>query len=332
MKLAVGDFTGDGKADIAAFYRGDGNDTNLWLFSGEADLHPRLVWESGAGNWSWDRMKLAVGDFTGDGKADIAAFYRGDGNDTNLWLFSGEADLHPRLVWESGAGNWSWDRMKLAVGDFTGDGKADIAAFYRGDGNDTNLWLFSGEADLHPRLVWESGAGNWSWDRMKLAVGDFTGDGKADIAAFYRGDGDDTNLWLFSGEADLHPRLVWESGAGNWSWDRMKLAVGDFTGDGKADIAAFYRGDGNDTNLWLFSGEADLHPRLVWESGAGNWSWDRMKLAVGDFTGDGKADIAAFYRGDGNDTNLWLFSGEADLHPRLVWESGAGNWSWDRMK
>ncbi|MEU2877535.1 transglycosylase family protein, partial [Streptomyces sp. NPDC007070] len=97
----------------------------------------------------------STGDFTGDGKADIAVLYnngqQSDGtNRTSLWTLAsnGSGFNKPVKVWDNvdaGSGSWNWDRSKVTAGDFTGDGKADIAVLYnngqQSDGtNRTSLW------------------------------------------------------------------------------------------------------------------------------------------------------------------------------------------------
>ena len=50
-----------------------------------------------------------------------------------------------------------------------------------------------------------------------------------------------------------------------------------------------------------------------------------------DFTGDGKADIAAFYNYGGGLTKIFVFSGNGSggfSSPTVAWYSGAGNWEW----
>lgn len=68
------------------------------------------------------------------------------------------------------------------------------------------------------------------------------------------------------------------------------IAVGDFNGDGKLDLAAddgmpqVYFGDG--------SGKFPIHYNLLLRE---SWS---TAVAAGDFNGDGKSDILSFSYGD----------------------------------
>ncbi|GIH10330.1 hypothetical protein Rhe02_83970 [Rhizocola hellebori] len=162
-----GDFTGDGKADIAAFYDYGGAQTKLWLFPGTGNgfAGPVQWWDSGAGGWDWANTKPVAGDFTGDGKTDIAAFYGYGGSLTKLFLFTstGTGFSWPAAVFDSGPGGWDWANTKPVAGDFTGDGKTDVAAFYGYGGSLTKLFLFTstGTGLAWPTVGWNSGTGNW---------------------------------------------------------------------------------------------------------------------------------------------------------------------------
>ncbi|MFB7796451.1 trypsin-like serine protease, partial [Streptomyces sp. NPDC056086] len=136
------------------------------------------------------RAQVVSGDFDGDGKSDVAAFYdygkdaQGRGQ-VSLWVFKsdGTSFQAPKVFWESGASSWTWDRCKLVAGDFNGDGKDDIAVLYNYglvDGkNNSKLWTFTstGTTFQAPKITWDSGATSWTWDRSKLVAGDFNGDG-----------------------------------------------------------------------------------------------------------------------------------------------------------
>ncbi len=290
-KAVSGDFTGDGKPDIAAFYNYDGGNTSLWLFEdvNGAAPKPRNVWSSGSGNWEWHRGTPLAGDFDGDGTAEIASFYDYDGADTRMFVFD-EIGGTVKITnpWHSGAGNWAMDRTKAVAGDFNGDGKVDIGAFYNYTGGNTSLWVFDHVATSgspYIKSVWNSGAGNWEWHRGTPLAGDFDGDGTAEIASFYDYDGADTRMFVFD-EIGGTVKITnpWHSGAGNWAMDRTKAVAGDFDDDGKVDIGAFYNYTGGNTSLWVFDHVATSgspYIKSVWNSGAGNWEWSSGTLLAG---------------------------------------------------
>ncbi len=121
QSIAVGDFNGDGKQDLAV---GNASSRNVSILLGD-----------GVGNFSAPTnfatdgvYSVAVGDFNGDGKQDLAVA-TGSGN---VYILFGD-----------GAGNFSTHTSfsggdfpySIAVGDFNGDGKQDIAVVDRGTVN-----------------------------------------------------------------------------------------------------------------------------------------------------------------------------------------------------
>jgi hypothetical protein len=72
-----------------------------------------------------------------------------------------------------------------------------------------------------------------------------------------------------------------------------RLFSGDFDGNGKADLGFHYAGNG-ETWLGLSSGSALDWRRASTTTGYGNLLDVGRLISVGDFTGDGKDDLAAY--------------------------------------
>ncbi|MEU6479889.1 VCBS repeat-containing protein, partial [Streptomyces sp. NPDC047017] len=113
---ATGDFNGDGKADLVGI---DSNNT-MWLYPGTG-----VAGKFGAriemyGGTSWKDVKgLAVGDFNGDGKADVMAIW----SDGSLHLYSGNGDGTINAAGGALYGGTTWGTVQgLTAGDFNGDG------------------------------------------------------------------------------------------------------------------------------------------------------------------------------------------------------------------
>jgi len=337
------DVNHDGYRDVIAFYDyGGGNTSAFWFKGYKSGLRaPVKIWSSGAGNWEWSHVKLVSGDINHDGYGDVVAFYDyGGGNTSAFWFKGYKSGLRaPVKVWNSGAGNWEWDRTKLVSTDVNHDGYTDVVAFYDYSADRTAAFWFKGSKSglKSPAVVWDSGSGNWDWSRTKLVAGDINRDGYGDIVALYDYSGADSRAWLFKGSKTglKSPKSVWDSGSGNWEWSHVKLVAADNNHDGYADLVAFYDyGGGNTSAFWFKGYKSGLrNPVRVWSSGAGNWEWSHIKIVASDLNHDGYADVAAFYDyGGGNTAAFWFKGSKPGLKPpKRTWSSGTGSWEWDRM-
>jgi hypothetical protein len=93
-----------------------------------------------------------------------------------------------------------------------------------------------------------------------------------------------------SGGGFAAPTKVWESAS--WDATRTKPVAGDFNGDGRDDIGAFYDYTGSSTAVWAWSAKSSggfNAPTRMWDSTT--WDATRTKPVSGDFNGDGRDDI-----------------------------------------
>jgi hypothetical protein len=347
VHTVTGDFTGDGIADVVSFYNYGNNQVKAWLFPGTSTGSlgpPTVIWDSGVNAWNWNALTFLAGDFTGDGRTDVMAIHDDGGGRTTFWLFAGTGTgiAAPVQVWDSGAGNFNWSRAQFVAGDFNGDRKVDIGAFYDYGSARTKAFLWPGTTASTWTLtgpVWDSGVNNWNASQAKYVAGDFTGDGKADVLAFYNYGSAHTKAFLWPGIATGLGAVsaVWDSGVGNFDWSRAQFVAGDFNGDGKADVVAFYDYGSAHTKAFLWPGTTASTWTLtgsVWDSGVNNWNTSQAKYVAGDFTGDGRADVLAFYNYGSAHTKAWLWPGTTASTWTVigpVWDSGVNNWNWNNM-
>jgi hypothetical protein len=264
------DFDGDGRSDV--FWRNlDTGENYVYPMDGKAIL-PTEGYARTVADQNW--RIAGIGDFDGDGKADIV--WRNTSTGENyVYLMNGKdiaGEGYLRTVADQ-------DWKVAGVGDFDGDGKADI------------VWRNSstGENYLYPMdgLAIKASEGylrrvaNQNW--QVAGVGDFDGDLKADI------------LWrnFATGENYLYPMdgLAIKATEGFLrtvaSQDWQVVGAGDFDGDLKADI--LWRNFATGENyLYPMDGTAILggegYLRTVTDR-----SWKVQ--ATGDYDGDGKADV-----------------------------------------
>jgi hypothetical protein len=169
--VAVGDFNGDGKPDIATVAWSDGV-VRIRYGNGDGTLGPINSYATPLGGGPYN---LLVADVNRDGKDDIIVpnFQQGSFSIllNNGVGFAASYDF---------AGGYIY---KVAVGDFDHDGNPDLA-FAAADPGDVKIKLGNGDGSFKPAVSYFTGPSQSSADSSagSVAVGDFNGDGLLDLA------------------------------------------------------------------------------------------------------------------------------------------------------
>ena len=278
--LCCKDFNADGRDDILWRNTISGQ-VYEWLMNGTSVIgqgSPGTVSNDCPDGW---RIS-GVGDFNGDGRADIL-WRNPDSGEVNIWLMNGTTPIG------GGSPGTVTDDWQIAgVGDFNGDGKADI--LWRNTiSGEVNVWLINGTG-----IIGGGSLGTVAHDWQIAGVGDFNGDGKADILWRNVTSGE-VVIWLMNGTS-----VIGGGSVGSATNDWQIAGVGDFNGDGKADI--LWRHTSGEVYEWLINGTT-----VTGQGSTGSATNDWKIAGVGDFNGDGKADI--LWRHTSGLVYEWLING-----------------------
>jgi hypothetical protein len=278
---ATGDFNADGRTDIAVSNSGGGGGSNpysvtiLMHNSGDDDFTVAGYLSLGPTSFA---SGIATGDFNGDGKTDVAVsmhdtgqvaiFVRNPANNGFTTLAGS-----PFSVGGSGPGD-------IAVGDLDGTGGPDLAVVLGGSNQVSALLSQPGGGYTKPAGMPMS----VGTSPQHVVIAPLNGDALPDVAVTNFGSDSVTVLDRVPAggftEAAGSPYTVGIRPAG--------LGVGDFNGQGGLDLAVADSGDDTIDILRNDGSGGFVRQAPVTTAPAVT----PYGLTVGDFSGDGKPDIA----------------------------------------
>src|SRR5579862_2766987 len=314
--LMPGDFNGDGLTDILAYDTSSAGDIYLSDANGNfvnntveqamydywpvkqvnPDQYDGASWFSYAGHSPCCLAATpSILDMDGDGFSDIllpvTAWF-----DNEVWtnpeIFEVLRNNQSGMLGQLTTSNTFFYNSQI-VGDFDGDGRDDVFNWCE---SPTCPIGYSTYAE--PQL--SDGTGNFANNQNLMislptdagvSVGDFDGSGCSGLFQQNATQSEPGEIYDFCDLPNGAQGVV-SMQIPNWSFSgsSAKVVLGDFNGDGKTDILV---ANSNGATLYLSSGK-DLRLYQVCTSGCavGGSSWHNYTIVVGDFNGDGKADVA----------------------------------------
>jgi hypothetical protein len=298
FSVAIGDFNGDGKADLVVanecpVSNCDAGAVSVLLGNGDGTFHAAQTYSSGG----TEAYAVAVGDVNNDGKADlIVANGCQSANQcvngvVGILLGNGDGTFQSAQSYPSGGVVAS----SVTTVDVNKDGNSDLVVANQcldstcASGG-VSVLLGKGNGTFQPAQSYPSGG----LTAVSVAAGYFSGDRKIDLAVVNQCQSNGNcngNVGVLLGNGNGAFQAAKSYGSGGYS--ALSVALGDFNGDKKTDlvIANQCQSTGNcasgSVGVLLGNGDGTFQTAQTYASGGNNTS----AVAVSDLNRDGRTDL-----------------------------------------
>ncbi|MGA7753082.1 MAG: FG-GAP-like repeat-containing protein [Candidatus Sulfotelmatobacter sp.] len=275
--MIAADFNRDGKIDLAGV---DENGLHVLLGNGDGTLQAEMDFTGGpSGSQS---LALAAADFNGDGKLDLAVANAPNGiassGCVSILRGNGDGTFQSHVDYALGTpGLYS-----VAVGEFNGDGYLDLVS-------NSVILLGNGDGTFGSPQPLPSTAGE------QIMTADVNGDGKLDLIELSpESESEAVSVLLGNGDGTFQPAINYAAP----NYFPFAGAVANFN-NGKVDLAVVNNQNPGSAFIFLGNGDGTFQSPVDFASGP-----NPAALAVADFNGDGRTDLAVMAQDSQFNANL----------------------------
>jgi hypothetical protein len=332
--VAVGDFNGDTKLDIVATNYPNST-VSVLIGNGDGTFQPQYTIAAvpATGPYStYGTESVAVGDFNGDGKLDLAVLCDNVTGDpetaqgsVNILLGDGTGHFGaPTVIPLDGL-----ESLQILSADFNHDTRLDLAVLNAGS---SSITVLLGNGDGAFSVLTDTPVGSQPFaGTATMVVADLNKDGHPDLAVAGSSDNDGVvSVLLGKGDGTFLPAVNWITSTPSCVIScapPTAVVAGDFNANGTLDLAV---DDGISGGIFVLLGNGDgtFQTPPVHSGNAASAFTGQDFLVTGDFNGDGKLDLAegttGIYPGS-PDLNIYLGNGDGTFASLVALIVGAGS-------
>jgi hypothetical protein len=300
--VAVGDFNGDGKLDLVV-PNVSATTVSILLGNGDGTFQSQSPYQAGYGP-----IAVGVADFNGDGKLDLAVV--NNGNDSNghpgtvtILLGNGDGSFTTGKTFNTGKGPDS-----VAIGDFNGDGKLDLALsdYNIARGNSIAVLLGKGDGTFRKYVSYPTGSAP-----EYVATADLNGDGILDLVTANEL-GNTVSVLLGKGDGTFQTKVDYAVGK-----NPITLAIADLNRDGKPDLAVVNLSS-NSLSVLLGKGDGTFGAHVDYATGS-----FPVSIAIADFNADNRQDLAVANQDNSGTVSILFGKGDGTFKMHKDFSAGS---------
>lgn len=282
--VAIGDVNGDMLDDVVVAVSGDSPQVLVYLQAANGSLLSPAAYGVGISGYShYFVTSVAIADVNNDSRQDVVINHQ---NGIGILAQNSSGTLDPPIIYASNHASFS-NSYLVAAGDFNADGRYDVASIDWGTQSmDVDVFLQNSGGTIDSPVSYLAPQNGYA----DLAVGDVTGDGRADIVVMSRSDYDALSVLVQQADGTFGSAVGYSFAPAT---SRNAIAIGDVNSDGRVDVVVSLGGN-NDSSIAILhqtaSGTLDAPILLP--------SYDIPgAIQIGDVNNDGRADVVVQHRG-----------------------------------